>query len=132
MSAHVVVGLRVCRCEPKSSGFVKLILDGIHTEECIKVTSFTNDRKEKVYIGMTEDVQQFLGLPIKSFEDFYIAIEQMQIKVDALDLYLKVAEQIIQQYRKASFKHRLKYLFTGRLPTDLVPLNELVLRELQK
>ena len=85
------------------------------TREIIKGQRFINKRGESVYIGMTKEVQDILGLPLHVFNDLTNFNRNLQKRLDNVIKYKKDLELKIKNIENTGFLRRLKYLFTGKL-----------------
>ena len=85
------------------------------TREVIKGQRFINKRGESVYIGMTKEVQDILGLPFYVFKDLTNLNRNLQKQLDTLIKDKKDLELEIKNIENTGFLRRLKYLFTGKL-----------------
>ena len=85
------------------------------TREIIKGQRFINKRGESVYIGMTKEVQDILGLPLHVFNDLTNFNRNLQKQLDTLIKDKKDLELEIKNIENTGFLRRLKYLFTGKL-----------------
>ena len=85
------------------------------TREIIKGQRFINKRGESVYIGMTKEVQDILGLPFYVFKDLTNLNRNLQKQLDTLIKDKKDLELEIKNIENTGFLRRLKYLFTGKL-----------------
>ena len=85
------------------------------TREIIKGQRFINKRGESVYIGMTKEVQDILGLPFHVFNDLTNFNRKLQKQLDTLIKDKKDLELKIKNFENIGFLRRLKYLFTGKL-----------------
>lgn len=80
------------------------------TTELITGRRFVNANGEEVCVGMSKQVQKYIGLPFEVYENLQnnIKYERKQTKIQRYKL---------DRVKSMTFWHRIKYAFTG----DLLP-----------
>ena len=76
------------------------------TNEMVHGTRFRNSNGLDVCIGMTQQVQDLIGLPFEAFSNMEATILGMKLKITAL---LKE----LDEFKTMGFFGRLKFLFRG-------------------
>lgn len=86
--------------------------------EYVRGERFINTRGEEVYLGMTAQVQEALGLPFSVFKDLNDRLERYRKKfrilsndIELLEHNLGAVRKDLQIYKTMKFIDRLKFLF---------------------
>jgi hypothetical protein len=98
---------------------VRIIHNGNLENEIIIGQVYINNKGEKISLGMSQKVQEFLALPVTDSIKFTKTIKNL------LDLYIKESnynlnstkqlEKLKMNISKATFFNRLKYFITGNI-----------------
>lgn len=82
------------------------------TKELIRGERFINTRGETVYIGMTKQVQDTIGLSFRAFENLRRYNEELRAHLQDVRKQEKTA---VNKIKNSGFLTRLNYLFTKQL-----------------
>lgn len=120
--AKIITDVKIYECTPCKDGKVRMVTDGFIENEPIDVLTFKNVRDQQINVGMTQRVQDLIGLPFELFRDVSLIIKDKQKQernaIINADMYMKVVlliGAIDDSIHKAGVFRRLKYLFGGKL-----------------
>jgi hypothetical protein len=80
-------------------------------EEMITGRIFVNNRGERFCIGVSEQVQEAIGLPFEAFENINRRIETDTLTISKLKTKNAVYQNQIDKYKNMNFWQKLKWLF---------------------
>ena len=124
--AKIIKSIEWDECTPASASSVRVFREGRIENETIEIRSYKNARGAQINIGMSQEVQDLLGLPFKDFD----VIRKKQEHLDEVILNLNqkyvaanIKGEILNRgvtklgnaISKATFLERLVFLLTGKL-----------------
>ncbi|NIU12591.1 MAG: hypothetical protein GWN76_00800 [candidate division Zixibacteria bacterium] len=81
--------------------------------ELVRGTTFINDRGQEITIGMTQEVQEAIGLPMDVFNSQTEQIDKLNHEVAQKVQEVKELKTALKDYRTMTVWGRVKFLFSG-------------------
>ena len=79
--------------------------------EMVHGREFINQNGQRVCIGMTQQVQDLIGLPFDAFNNMEKELESNYVTISQLHSRSTMYQKKTEEYEQASFFKRLQYLF---------------------
>lgn len=129
----IITDIELMECTPIFNNCVRIVKNGNIENEDVPIKVYLNERNEKVYLGMSKDIQTYLGLPFneynrtKEYKDKFVRLNKfLEVSLNNQKLLVDITNELIIRLEKMTLKEKLRLLFENKFSDEFYICKSLI------